>query len=106
MEALRKERGWLAAAVGAAFDCQSRALDLPPWGRPPCVAKLRGNRRDPAVHLLKRMLRRGVSRFEPDPLGAIARAGRRLNSEPKAPRRRRARVIYLNQRSPRSKPAA
>ena len=67
------ERGWQGAAAVAAYDCQSRSLNLPPWEAPLCVASVRGNSR--AARLLRRMLKRGISRWHPRPLEAIAAAG-------------------------------
>jgi hypothetical protein len=66
------ERGWEAAAEVAVFDAQCRALNLPPWEAPPCVANARG--KDRAARLLRRMLKRGISRWHPRPLEAIAEA--------------------------------
>jgi hypothetical protein len=73
LAALERERGWLKAAKVAVFDCQSRALRLPVWENPPCVASVRGKGR--AARLLRRMLKRGISRWHPRPLEAIAVAG-------------------------------
>jgi hypothetical protein len=75
LEALVRERGWEEAARIAALDCQSRALRLPPWREKeiPCMASPRGKSR--ASRLLRRMLRRNISRWDPDPLRAIAEAG-------------------------------
>jgi hypothetical protein len=70
---LMVERGWEGAAAVAAYDCQCRALHLPPWELPPCAAGTRG--KDRAARLLRRMLRRGVSRYHPNPLAALAAAG-------------------------------
>ena len=64
------ERGWQSAAMVAAYDCQCRALRLPVWEEPPCVA--RPTDKGKAGRLLRRMLARGVSRYHPDPLAAIA----------------------------------
>jgi hypothetical protein len=68
------ELGWDEAARIAAYDCQSRALRLPHWSEEvPCRASLHGRSR--ASRLLRRMLKRGISRFHPRPLEAIAEAG-------------------------------
>jgi hypothetical protein len=70
-EALARRLGWLAAAEIASFDAQSRALRLPHWSEDaPCRASVRGKGR--ASRLLRRMLRRGISRYAPLPLEAIA----------------------------------
>jgi hypothetical protein len=72
---LVRERGWDEAALVAAIDCQVRAMRLPPWREDeiPCMASRRGRGR--ASRLLRRMLRRGISRYHPDPLRALAEAG-------------------------------
>ena len=67
---LIRQRGWHAAAMVAAYDCQSRALRLPVWEEPPCAAG--PTDKGKAGRLLRRMLARGVSRYHPDPLAAIA----------------------------------
>jgi hypothetical protein len=67
------QRGWNEAAEVAAYDVQCRSLNLPPWESPPCVASVRGS--DRAARLLRRMLRRGISKFHPRPLQAIELAG-------------------------------
>jgi hypothetical protein len=72
---LLKARGWEEAAKIAAYDLQHRALDLAPWQKPPCAAQ--PDEPGPAGHLLRRLLRHGISRWHPDPLKAIAAAGSR-----------------------------
>ena len=84
------ERGWQGAAAVAAYDCQSRSLNLPPWEAPPCVASVRGNSR--AARLLRRMLKRGISRWHPRPLEAIAAAG---PVKKKSPREREGKIETL-----------
>jgi hypothetical protein len=70
-QALVLERGWDEAARIAAYDCQSRSLRLAHWSNEvPCRASARGKSR--ASRLLRRMLRRGISRYHPSPLAAIA----------------------------------
>jgi hypothetical protein len=81
------EDGWQHAAETAAYHCQDRALRLKPWQTPPCwlrtdaavqVALLtpppdhRGRRM--AAGLVLELLAAGLSRFEPDPLHALAKA--------------------------------
>ena len=71
---LIRERGWEAAAEICAYDLQSRSLELAHWSdEVPCAAPVRGKSR--ASRLLRRMLKRGISRWHPDPLAAIAEAG-------------------------------
>ena len=67
---LIRQRGWQWAAMVAAYDCQCRALRAKPWEEPPCGAQ--PTDRNQAGRLLRRMLARGVSRYHPDPLAAIA----------------------------------
>jgi hypothetical protein len=72
----RREQGgdWIAAARTAAYTCQRRALQLRPWQSPPCYGDTspgHDGHADAAV-LLKRLLACGLSRYEPDPLGALA----------------------------------
>jgi hypothetical protein len=69
----------------AAYGCQCDALHLKPWQWPPCWAEV--NDRDSggadsvfgygaAAELLRRLLAAGLSRYEPDPINALARAER------------------------------
>ena len=69
---LMRERGWEAATKVVVFDCQARSMRLRWWEQPPCLASLRG--KDRAARLLRRMLRRGVSRYDPNPLAALEAA--------------------------------
>jgi hypothetical protein len=73
LRSLIRKRGWEAAARIAAYDVQCRSLNLKPWQEPPCTGRLRDDK-SPAGCLLKRMAKRGVSRWAPDPLRAIAQA--------------------------------
>jgi hypothetical protein len=71
--------------IFAASCAQTRSLGLQPWQNPPFRASLRdldkpfddprGERQ--AAELLQRLLKLGLSRFEPDPIGAIAEAEQR-----------------------------
>jgi hypothetical protein len=71
-----KDESWEEVAAFAAYVCQCRALNLRPWQEPPCVADADDPAdRDPdARRLLRRMLKTGVSRYDPDPLAALAKA--------------------------------
>ena len=84
-----RDRPWERVGRFAASCAQSRALGLQPWQSPPCRASLadlnqpyddpRGARE--SAELLKKMLALGLSKFEPDPLAAIAGAEQRQNAE-------------------------
>jgi hypothetical protein len=69
---------WIEVAEFASYSCQIHALNLKPWQSPPCTE----DEDDPAPRnraaqtLLRRMLRAGISRFDPDPLRALAGAKR------------------------------
>ena len=73
---------WEEVAQFASYCAQGRALDLMPWQSPPCHANFRALSEpfgDPraareSAELLRRLLNAGLSRFEPDPLGAIEEA--------------------------------
>ena len=73
-----QSEGWRAAAEFAASVRQSETLRLRPWQSPPCdVAEDATSPREVApAELLRRMLAAGVSRWHPDPLAALAKAGR------------------------------
>ena len=90
-----KCRGWFSVAEDAAYICQRKNLQLKLWQPVPfyitdiagTIAKgddgISGDYR--AALLLKRMLAAGLSRYEPDPVRALARAKerqQRAGSEP------------------------
>ena len=74
---------WIDVAEFAAYSCQFTALNLRPWQSPPCwvddvVGTLNAGPDGvcgdfEAARLLRRLLDAGLSRFEPDPLGALAK---------------------------------
>jgi hypothetical protein len=77
----------------ASYHCQIRALNLPPWQHPPChidpidieaiiAAGDDMHGRYVAAKLLRRMLEFDISRFDPDPLGTLADAGKPDNISP------------------------
>ena len=68
------DRSWWDVATFAAYHCQNRALKLKPWEDPPCFVEPDDLEHPQAVKLLKEMLAAGVSRWDPDPLAAIAQA--------------------------------
>ena len=69
-------KGWFEAAQLAAYSCQRRALQLRLWESPPMFGAVSPGHdgHAKAAVLLKRLLDAGLSRFEPDPLGALAEA--------------------------------
>jgi hypothetical protein len=81
LDDLEQTYGWENAARQAAYDCQCDALKLKPWQSPPMygdstdgIDDFEGAGRAHAADLLRRLLAAGLSRFEPDPLAALARA--------------------------------
>jgi hypothetical protein len=78
-------RPWETVAKFASYSSQIESLGLPPWQDPPCYARLcnlakpfgdpRGERE--SAEILRRMISNNLSRFEPDPLRAIAEAEQR-----------------------------
>jgi hypothetical protein len=76
LDAKLMDEPWEEVAQFAAGCVQSRALRLAPWERPPCETFLDEDdpERAPAVQLLTRMLKAGVSRFHPSPIEACEAA--------------------------------
>ena len=72
----RERRDWLDEAMSAAYSCQRRSLGLKPWQSPPMYGHIpmHDNEHAEAAALLKRLLDNNLSRFEPDPLSALAKA--------------------------------
>jgi hypothetical protein len=76
-----REESWLEVALFCAYGQQCKNLKLEPWQPPPCWAEIDdddGNDgpimgRRAAASLLRRMLAPGISRYHPDPLGALAK---------------------------------
>ena len=76
-----KDESWRSVAEFAAYCCQHRALATRPWE----LAPVSVDEDDPipdgddhrrtgrAIKLLRRLLRAGLSRFEPQPLEALAK---------------------------------
>ena len=82
IDSMLTERPWEGVAQFASSCAQGLALDLMPWQSPPSHANL-GALSEPfgdpraareSAELLRRLLDAGLSRFEPDPLGAIEEA--------------------------------
>lgn len=77
------KQGFEEAGETAAYHCQCKALHLKPWQPPPMHAQPRADGRDDgslgwrrAELLLQRLLAAGLSKYEPDPVGALARIER------------------------------
>jgi hypothetical protein len=74
---------WEDVAAFASYSAQCDALGLKPWQAPPCwiddvVGTINAGNDGTlgdyqAARLLRRLLDAGLSRFEPDPLGALAK---------------------------------
>ena len=78
---------WREVGEFAAYSCQMDSLHLQPWQSPPCwvddlVSDIQGAPDGvggdyEAAKLLQRLLDAGLSRYEPDPVGALKQARRR-----------------------------
>lgn len=86
LDSMLIDRPWERVAQFASYSCQIDALGLMPWQQPPCKIHLDSAIHEPfgdpsgrreAGEVLQRLLRNGLSKFEPDPLGAIAEAEQR-----------------------------
>jgi hypothetical protein len=67
---------WDEVARFAAYSCQIHALKLRPWEDPSMYGDIVGAQ-DRAAKLLEKMLAAGISRWEPNPMQALAAAKRR-----------------------------
>jgi hypothetical protein len=65
-----KDESWEDVAEFAAYCCQIDNLGLKPWQDPSMYAELRSDQ--DALTLLVKLLGAGPSRFEPDPVAALA----------------------------------
>jgi hypothetical protein len=81
IDAKLKSESFEEVGAFASYHCQCRALLLRPWQSPPSEVDIgdedtptlpQGGRRAAAM-LLRRMLDNKLSRFEPDPVGALQR---------------------------------
>ena len=80
-----KDEPWIEVAQFAAYSVQIDALALKPWQDPPANLDEDADEPDNAARasnaagrqLLRQMLAAGLSRYEPDPLAALAEAKRR-----------------------------
>ena len=80
---LAKGQSFAETGETACYFCQTKALRLKPWQSPPMYAAARTDGHDNgsggwkvAELLAHRLLAAGLSRFEPDPLGALERVER------------------------------
>lgn len=90
IEDMLATRGWERTARFAAYCCQDAALNLRPWQTPPCWILgdpdrlLAAQTADPdhrrAAVLCRKLLDLGLSRYEPDPIDAIAHRERALET--------------------------
>ena len=77
---LEERKGWFEAASTAVYRCQLRSLRLKPWHAPPmsCGDTVFENggygNTAKEVRLRLKMKALGISIYEPDPIGAIAKA--------------------------------
>src|SRR5262245_58595280 len=78
LENMLKDQSWHDVATFACYCVQTDNLVLKPWQEPPCWAdEFEEHPRDKAAqHLLRQMLRAGLSRYEPDPMAALAKASK------------------------------
>ena len=80
IDAKLKTEPWEEVAGFAAYSCQCTRLRLKPWEAPPVhsddevTRPHRYGSRPQEVELRQRMIKLGVSLFEPDPLAALAAA--------------------------------
>ena len=80
-----EDEPWIEVAEFAAYCCQIESLSLKPWQSPPVHVDENANEPNnparesdsAARRLLRQMLAAGVSRYDPDPLKALAGAKRR-----------------------------
>jgi hypothetical protein len=63
---------WEKAAQFASYCLQIDNLGLRPWMDPPCYAEVRPDAE--ALKILLKLLGAGLSRYEPDPIAALAEA--------------------------------
>jgi hypothetical protein len=85
LESMLEDQPWHEVAEFAAHCVQGDALDLYPWETPPCdvsdepspdegqTGRVADETLPAARKLLHRLLAAGLSRYEPNPLAALAR---------------------------------
>jgi hypothetical protein len=80
--AMLEDQPWEDVAEFAAYSCQCENLGLKPWQDPPLFAELRPDQPD-AMAVLVKLVGAGLSRYEPDPIAALAAARRASPVAPK-----------------------
>ena len=71
---VEQQRAWFDRARAAAYHMQLKNLRLKPWESPPMYGDVERPRAQPgAAELLARLLAANLSRYEPDPIEALAR---------------------------------
>jgi hypothetical protein len=85
IDSMLQDRPWQAVAEFCAYVCQTHLMDLRPWEVAPCsVSSVEvgllsppaddPRRRHAAAVLVQKMQTLGISKWHPDPVGAIAEA--------------------------------
>jgi hypothetical protein len=74
-----KDQPWEKVAEFAAYCLQIDNLDLKPWQDPPMYDELRPDQSD-SLALLVKLLAHGLSRYESDPVAALAEARSRATA--------------------------
>jgi hypothetical protein len=78
---MQLDDGWFYAAHFAVVNCQCNALHLQPWEWPPIWCADDPDESPPeAAQLLRRMLKAGVSRYDPDPMASLEKAERKATA--------------------------
>jgi hypothetical protein len=75
IEYMLEESGWQKTGEFASYGCQMRSLQLRPWEFPPVWIHAGDTNPEHAAGaaLLQRLISNNLSRFEPDPIGALAK---------------------------------
>jgi hypothetical protein len=77
LESMLRSQPWCEVAEFAAYHCQRKALKLRPWKSAPCCG---GSDYESSV-LLNRLRTAGLSQWEPDPEGALAKFEAKIKGE-------------------------
>jgi hypothetical protein len=83
LDRMLEDRPWAEVATFASYSCQIDFLELQPWQSPPMCGDTEPID-DNALRLLSRMLRCGISRYAPNPVGALRAAEARGREPPPA----------------------